>query len=202
MTKPLHKVFTLEEYFDLEYQAPTRHEFINGKIIAMPYASENHELIVSNICRHLGNALEIKSLGCRVYPSNRMLFAEACDDIYYPDAMVVCGKSEFKVHRGKMEATVNPTSVFEILSDSTQNKDKKIKGPCYRQIPSLQSYILIDQHLAHVEIYQKDKENGRWYSEILTKEADLLRVAGAEISLKQIYQHVDFPELEEENEIA
>ena len=66
----------------------------------MPYTSENHELLVSNLIILLGTAL--KGSDYRVYPSDRMLYVPQMDNYFYPDVMVVCGDSQFHTYKGKI----------------------------------------------------------------------------------------------------
>lgn len=71
---------TLEEYFEYELHSNVRNQFINGQIVPMAYTSDNHGLITGNLVRHIGNALF--DSGFRTYPSDRMVFSPACNEIY------------------------------------------------------------------------------------------------------------------------
>ena len=78
----------------------------------------------------------------------------------YPDATVVCGKPEFNESR-KPETLLNPTLLVEVLSDSTADKDRSEKFMLYRQIPSLQQYLMLDSRTCLAELYTR-QSNGTW----------------------------------------
>lgn len=59
----------------------------------------------------------------------------------YPDVSVVCGRPEYAPE--DMHAIVNPVLLVEVLSDSTEAYDRIDKAAHYRQIPSLQEYLLV-----------------------------------------------------------
>jgi len=125
------KVTTLEEYFAYEAQAEGRHEFVGGKIEAMAYTSEEHATIVHNLDVLLGNCLRKKD--CKVYPGDRMLYVEDCRSVFYPDLLLVCGEPQYHQATKNMKATLNPSVVIEILSDSTEYLDKTAKTRCYKK---------------------------------------------------------------------
>ncbi len=54
---------------------------------------------------------------------------------FYPDLVIVCGEQSFRDHKGKMKATLNPSVIIEILSDSTEEEDRIDKWGCYRTVP-------------------------------------------------------------------
>ncbi len=79
---PQAAALTLEDYFAFEMKAEGRHEFVDGKIVAMAYASEPHGKIASNLLRLLGNCLLSKD--CDVYAGDRMVFVKDCNQVFYP----------------------------------------------------------------------------------------------------------------------
>ena len=54
------KTYSIAEYLAMEDSSVEKHEFYNGKIIKMPGAKPNHNIIAANIITALNNALEIK----------------------------------------------------------------------------------------------------------------------------------------------
>jgi Uma2 family endonuclease len=78
--------------------------------------------------------------------------------IRYPDAFVVCSPRE----RGRTVIT-DPVIVFEIISDSTQHTDLVEKNDEYRETPSIQRYIILEQtHIGGIAFVRSD--DGRWTS--------------------------------------
>jgi Uma2 family endonuclease len=45
--------------------------------------------------------------------------------------------------------------IVEVLSDSTQRKDRTIKRWAYQTLPSLQEYILIEQNFVDIEVSRR-----------------------------------------------
>jgi Uma2 family endonuclease len=148
---------TPAQYFDFEEKSEVRHEFLNGDIIAMAGGSEAHSLVTGNAHGELRNAL--KNRPCRVYESNMRVKISASGLETYPDASVVCGPSKFEDLR--RQALLNPLLIIEVLSDSTETYDRGKKFWHYRQLPSLQEYVLISQDMALVEIFSR-QANDEW----------------------------------------
>jgi len=179
---------TLEEYFAFEMKAEGRHEFVEGKIVAMAYTSEPHGKIASNLNRLLGNCLLDKA--CDVYSGDRMLFVKECNQVFYPDLLLVCGEHKFYPAGPKMKATLNPTVVIEVLSDSTEHLDKTSKTMCYKKIPGLQQIVFVSQKEQHVRILEN--EDGKWIDTEFYESEDVPRIGDCDIPLHEIYRRVGF----------
>lgn len=182
------KSVTLEDYFEYEYKAERRHEFIGGKIEAMAYTSPEHGQVASNLGLALGICLREKD--CSVYIGDRMLFVRECRDVFYPDLLIVCGKHEFYQATKNMKATLNPSVVIEILSDSTEYLDKTTKTRCYKKIPSLRQIVFVSQKEKHVRILEREGE--RWIDTEFYEEGDVPRIGDCEVPLGEIYRKVEF----------
>jgi Uma2 family endonuclease len=181
---------SVEDYLAAEYSSHERHEYLNGEVRLMAYASEEHELIVANLVRLLGNCLE--GTGCRVYPSNRMLHIPECNRFYYADVIVVCGTSEFYDFKKKMKATLNPSVIIEILSDSTEEYDRHTKWHCYQKIKSLKQYLLVSQSELYLESFQRISDLNEWLFTSADQAEQTIKIGNCEISLSAIYANI-FP---------
>jgi len=182
------KGITLEEYFEFEFKAERRHEFIGGKIEAMAYTSPEHGQVASNLSLILGTCLREKD--CSVYIGDRMLFVRECRDVFYPDLLIVCGKHEFYQATKNMKATLNPSVVIEILSDTTEYVDKTTKTRCYKKIPSLQQIVFVSQKERHVRILEREGE--RWIDTEFYEEGDVPHIGDCDVPLEEIYRKVEF----------
>ena len=182
------KGVTLEEYFEFEYKAERRHEFIGGKIEAMAYTFEEHATIVHNLDVMLGVCMREED--CKVYPGDRMLFVRDCGDVFYPDLLIVCGKHEFYQATKNMKATLNPSVVIEILSNSTEYLDKTTKTRCYKKIPGLRQIVFVAQKEKHVRILEREGE--RWIDTEFYEENDVPRIGDCDVPLNEIYRKVEF----------
>jgi Uma2 family endonuclease len=152
------------EYLELERAAEERHELIDGEMFAMAGGSEEHSLIAANVCSELRGALRPKP--CKVYTSDMRIRIETMNRCTYADVTAVCGPPRFLDE--KRDTLLNPTAVFEVLSDSTESYDRGEKFAGYRTLPSLQEYVLVSQKQELVEHFHRQAD-GSW----------LLRVYGA-----------------------
>ena len=182
-----NSITSLEEYFAFEMKAEGRHEFVESKIVAMAYTSESHGKIASNLNRLLGNYLLEKA--CDVYSGDRMLFVKACNQVFYPDLLLVCGEHQFYSADPKMKATLNPLVVVEILSDSTEQHDKTNKTRCYKKIRGLQQIVFVSQKEQHVRILEN--EDGKWVDTEFYEPEDVPRIGNCDIPLQEIYRRVE-----------
>ncbi len=182
---------TLEEYFEHELVSEAKHEFINGQITPMAYTSDNHGLIATNFSAEIRQIL--KKHDGRVYAGDRMVFSPFCNEIYYPDIVVVKGQPEFYQYKENMQATLNPTILVEVLSDSTEEHDRNGKWPCYREIKSLQQFFLVSQHEPSVEYYTRMEDgSSRWIYAYANNLDASIPIGGEEVSLREIYALVNW----------
>ena len=104
--------YTPEEYLAHESAAEYKSEYYNGEIRAMAGGSRNHSLIAGNVITVLNNTLETKP--CAVYNSDLRLLVKRSGVYTYPDAMIICGKTEFQF--GRTDVVTNPVVIVEVLS--------------------------------------------------------------------------------------
>lgn len=181
--------WTLEQYFDREYKAEGKHEFLNGEIRAMAYTSEVHGKIQSNLMGRLFPCTEAHN--CELYGSDRMIYVPNCNNIYYPDLVIVCGEQEFKLHKRTMKATLNPSVLIEITSPSTESEDRIDKRDCYKTIPSLKQYIIVSHRKKAVEVYNRmEGDMNKWINSEVKEEEDFVEIGDCKILLKDIYNKV------------
>ena len=188
--QPVHR-FSIAEYYDLEEAAEYRSEFFEGEIFAMAGGSAQHSLISANLIRELGNRLKGKS--CTAYESNLRLKIEASGLRTYPDAGVYCGQLAFDAEDPRGQTALNPTVLFEVLSPSTEAYDRGKKAENYRQIPSLQAYVLVSQDRPHVEIFERVGDGFWRLSEMSGLDGGLaLPCIDVTLNLGEIYERVEF----------
>ena len=185
---------TPQDYLVRERKAAVKSEYYHGETFAMAGATREHNLIVGNVVRETGNALKARS--CEVYPSDMRVKVSSTGLYTYPDATVVCGDPEFDDEQ--FDTLLNPTVLFEVLSDSTESYDRGAKFRQYREIESLKEYVIIAPDRAGVECYTRQAD-GRW---LLQEYQALEQTATFEsinvtIELTEIYRNVAFHELDE-----
>lgn len=180
--------FTVEDYLEFEKQSETRHEYSAGEIISMAGASRRHNLINGNAFGELRNKLKGKS--CEAY-MNDMRVRTTPDDYAYPDVVVVCSEPQFEDEEYTL---LNPTVLIEVLSKTTEARDRDDKLHDYFLIDSVTDYILIAQDKMLVDHYIK-KSNDEWTLRSYTKPDDVIKLSsiGCELMLSELYAQVKFP---------
>jgi Uma2 family endonuclease len=178
------KRYTPEEYLALEEKAEYRSEFDNGLIAAMAGGSFNHSRITQNIGYSLRDKLKTS---CESLTSEVKVQVHDYQKFYYPDVLVLCGEPIFYEKRN--DTIINPILIVEVISESTEAKDRGEKMLAYRTLESLQEYVLVSQDKAIVEQYSKISD-GNWIHKatIGLKSKVKFESIEAELTLEEIYK--------------
>jgi len=183
------------QYLAKERKAEFKSQYYRGEMFAMAGASREHNLIVGNLVREIGNAL--KDRRCEVYPSDMRVKVTATGLYTYPDATVVCGDPEFE--DDQFDTLTNTTVLFEVLSDSTESWDRGGTFRHYRDIPSLKEYVMVTQDRADVERYIRQTDGGWLLQEIESTEASVrFDSIDAMVPLAEIYRNIRFEDAEKQ----
>ena len=178
---------TPKEYLAFERKATTKHEYLNGQIVAMSGASFAHNFITMNTANQLYNQL----IGgeCQVAASDMRVKVTEIDSYFYPDVVVVCG--EPVPEDNIFDTLLNPTVIVAVLSPSTETYDRGEKFEHYQQIASLKDYILISQDKVHVEHYCR--QGTGWLQTELAELEDVLSLSSidCELRLQDVYRRVE-----------
>ena len=180
---------TPEAYLELERKATTKNEYVNGETLAMAGASFAHNFITLDTTIYLSRQLmdgdcEVASTGdLRVKVSQTASY-------FYPDIVVVCGEPQ--AEDNTFDTLVNPTLIVEVLSVSTEMYDRDEKFAHYRQIDSLQEYILISQDRLQVVHYRRQEP--QWMPTEFRALEDVMPLVsiGCKLPLQHIYRRVKF----------
>jgi Uma2 family endonuclease len=180
---------TPEAYLELERKATTKNEYVNGETLAMAGASFAHNFITLDTTIYLSRQLmdgacEVASTGdLRVKVSQTASY-------FYPDIVVVCGEPQ--AEDNTFDTLVNPTLIVEVLSVSTEMYDRDEKFAHYRQIDSLQEYILISQDRVQVVHYRRQVP--QWMPTEFRALEDVMPLVsiGCKLPLQHIYRRVKF----------
>ena len=182
------RVYSFDEYFELEEHAPFKSEFRNGKVIAMPNGTNEHGLIIGSL--HFYLKLAIRSLQAKALVCNSEIkvFITAINEGLHPDVSIVIGE---RANYKKNKAITNPTIIFEVLSEGTQGYDRGEKFRKYKHLPSFREYVLIEQDQAVVDVFQR-LDGGIWQmTSFIGLEATMsLNTLDIHIKLSDIYEDV------------
>ncbi|WP_160148344.1 Uma2 family endonuclease [[Leptolyngbya] sp. PCC 7376] len=184
-TNPIPKM-TVEEYLIWEEQQDNRYEYIDGEIIAMTGGSIPHNDLAVNLLIALKDHLKPKS--CRVNISDVKVQAKANSRYFYPDVVVSCHPEDQQAKK----LIQYPTVIIEVLSPSTGKYDTTDKLKYYRQIPSLQEYLLIASDKILVELYQRQPDTEKFwlYSSYGEGETFMVPSIEFECSVDTLYENV------------
>jgi Uma2 family endonuclease len=179
------RLFTIQEYLEMENAALEKHEYYKGEIFAMSGAGYRHNIISINIITSLKNRLKLK--GCRPYGSDMRINIPENTLFTYPDISIFCG--EVKTLKEDQNTAIYPIAIIEILSPSTRNYDRGEKFMLYRAIPSLTDYVLIDAEAIHTEHFSINKQK-LWQLKEYDKisEAIFLETFDVKLPLEEIYE--------------
>lgn len=196
MAAPLTQAhLTPEEYIDLERKMLPgseiiRNEYLRGELIAMSGASRAHNLITSNISGEL--RAQLKSRRCETYTNEMRVSTPLTTSYFYPDVVVVCGELRFE--DDVFDTLLNPIILMEVLSPSTEAYDRGEKFAHYRQLTSLQEYILVAQDQVRVEHYLRQEKQWLFTDFQKLEETLFLPSIQCELLLREIYERVTFPD--------
>jgi Uma2 family endonuclease len=175
----------------LEENCEYRSEYENGEIIAMAGGSLNHQQIIANFTEFLGS--KVRGKRCRVLPTEMKIWIEDIRKFYYPDVTVICDKPKF--YKKRDDTIENPKIIIEVLSKSTEAKDRGEKFYAYRTLDSLEEYVLISQDKILIEKYTKQSD-GSWkfLATIGFDSVVEFKSVGITLKLSEIYDFIEFEE--------
>ncbi|MBV8780002.1 MAG: Uma2 family endonuclease [Phycisphaerae bacterium] len=183
--------YTIAEYLKMEETATDRHEYHDGEILAMSGGTYRHSRINTNLLVALGNRL--RGNPCEPLDSNMRVRIASRASYIYPDISIVCGGPTFDVDDPKKTTITNPRVVIEVLSDSTERYDRGRKFDLYREVTSLEEYVLVSQHEPAIATFHRQAD-GAWlfmtWSGLTPSVA--LRSMSLTIPLAEIYSRVEF----------
>ena len=146
--------FTPQEYFVWEDQQPERYEYFDGEVYAMAGGSLPHADIALNIATAVKQALKA---GCKVRNSDAKVAISENGPFTYPDVSVSCDDRD----RTAPQFIQFPCLIVEVLSPSTEAYDRGGKFKLYRQLDSLQEYVLVGSETKLVEVFRRNP-SGSW----------------------------------------
>jgi Uma2 family endonuclease len=136
---------TPEQYLQAEKSADVRRELVAGQLHEMNGVSRAHNLIAVALVAELHAALRPP---LRVYVSDVKVRVD--DDFYYPDLVVsdepLAGESYY---------LTEPVAIIEILSPTTEIRDRLEKRIAYQRLPSLLEYALVAQEGRSIEVFRR-----------------------------------------------
>ncbi len=188
-SQPSSRYMTVEEWRELQQTSPdVKYEYLNGRVYAMAGGTLDHGSIGINVCSILREKLAEKGSPCRVYNSD---VAVRLSPAHYtlPDATVTCDEQD----RGPNLEIQSPRVIVEVLSNSTEARNRGEKFRRSREHPAVQEYVLISTKYQLVELYRRSPEG--WLLHVFGPD-DTIELASLGISfpIAALYKYTEVPE--------
>ena len=173
---------SVAEYLRTETESLVKREYVDGFVYALhgqAGASKPHSRICANITEALNP--DARRMGCRLYQSDMKLRLSSSTTFFYPDILVACGPDD-----PDDNFETEPCLLIEVLSPSTAANDRLGKFSAYTALPSLQTYLMVEQAERH--IYAYERRGSDWVLSELQGTGEVsLSCLGTALSLDQVY---------------
>ena len=184
----------VEQYHALDDSTDGLYEYWHGLVIMLrppSFAYRDHALVdlAGGSPAHAALSARLASLldqglpqdsSCIVYSSDvKLKLAE--DHYVHPDVAVSCAEQE-------EGALTQPTVLIEVLSPSTEKRDRGAKLKAYKGLPSMQEYMLIGSEEKEIVVYRREN-NWRPYH---YNEGDIVELTSLHVSFPfdAVYQRI------------
>jgi Uma2 family endonuclease len=149
---------TVDQYLAFELKSPSRHEYLAGEVFAMTGSGAQHNALAARLfaatAAHLSGS---PWLGFRSEVKVRVR-TNMRDYFYYPD-MLVISEPDHRADGGDQAAFVcSPRLLAEVISPATENIDRREKSMMYREIATLEEYVLVAQDKCEVTIFRRREQ--------------------------------------------
>ena len=185
---------TVEQYLALDESSDAKYEYLDGyvfmlrppssayddqAVLDMAGGSVAHAALCARLALVLGNALADGP--CMVYTSDaRLKLAER--QYFYPDVTVACSEQA-----GTM--LTHPVVVIEVLSPTTEKRDRGAKFKDYQALSSMQEYVLVGSEYKAIEVHRRE---GNFWRQYHYREGDIVELAsiGVSFPFDEVYHRI------------
>jgi Uma2 family endonuclease len=184
---------TVEQYLALDESSDAKYEYLDGYVFMLRPPSSAYDdqaadmaggsVAHAALCARMASLLDqaLTDGSCMVYTSDaRMRLAER--QYVYPDLTVACGEQA-----GTMLS--NPAVVIEVLSPTTEKRDRGAKFKAYKTLPSVQEYMLVGSEYRAIEIHRRE---GNFWRQYHYREGDLVELTslGVSFPFDEVYRRI------------
>jgi Uma2 family endonuclease len=185
---PVEQYLALDESTDGKYEyldgivfmlRPPSSAYAENALVDMAGGSVGHAALCARIATLVNVALGDSP--CMAYTSDaRMRLAEM--RYLYPDVTVACDQEAGSV-------LANPTVVIEVLSPTTEKRDRGAKFKVYKTLPSVQEYVLVGSEYRAIEVHRRE---GNFWRQYHYREGDLveLKSIGVSFPFDALYRRI------------
>jgi Uma2 family endonuclease len=151
---------SFRDYVVAEEHSDLKHEWLDGGVYAMSGGVPEHSRLAAAVIAQL--SAQLKGKPCCVFTSDLRIRVAASGLATYPDVSVICGAIVGDPEDA--HSATNPTVLVEVLSPSTESYDRGKKFFHYKQIETLQHYVLVSQDRPYIEWFSRGPKDvaGVW----------------------------------------
>jgi len=157
--------FTYEDYLKLTTYSDKRYEILEGELYMVPSPNTRHQRISRNLEFILYRFVEERGLGEILYAPYDVILSFT--DVTQPDIIYVSKERAEVITEKNIEGA--PDLVIEILSPSSQERDRDIKKKVYAKA-GVREYWIVDPEEKAVEVYRMGKKgytlSGRFFDKL------------------------------------
>lgn len=184
----LHGIPMDEDAFERLIAGETsyKYELIDGMLYNMTGSSPKHSDIAGQIEFHL--RLQMGRCGpCRVH--HEQYVAIPGHTPLCPDVVLTCDRGDWDDGKTSRPYRIqSPLIIVEVLSPSTEKRDREVKFALYQLCPTLEVYVLASQYEPCIEVYRKEND---WLPEVFTSgQTAHLDQLDLELAVDEIYEGV------------
>ncbi len=184
MALPNRPQISVEEYFRLDRESiEARYEYIDGQIRMLVGGTPDHSKVAANIIGVLFGSLA--DTRCSIYTADVYVSLSSTRYVH-PDVSVSCDERD----QDQKEIIKYPCLVVEVLSPSTEAIDRGRKLALYRELLSVQEYVLVEPQFLWLEVFRREKSNLWTYHTFGPDDVVTLTSIGVQFPLKKIYRNV------------
>ncbi len=177
------RIYTVDEYLELELASEVKHEFVDGILIEMPGESKRANEIAGNI--YIALRQGVKGKPYKVYNHDVKLRTVPGRRYRYPDIMVVPADDTEHTHVANRALVT-----VEVTSENSSGVDHDEKFHEYVGMPSVECYLIVSQAEVLVEVYQRT--GTKWEYAFYTELTDsfTLHALGLTVNVAEVYEGV------------
>ena len=177
---------TLEEFLRWDDGTDRRYELIDGFPVAMAPPARAHGIL----CARLGGLIDAALRSrrpCAAQIEAGIARPDGDDSFYVADIAVSC-----QPYTQGEQLVQEPILIVEILSPSTERRDRRVKLPAYRQMETVQEILLVASDERYAELHRRAGK--QWITEILRgNEARISLISvSVEIAIADLYEGIAF----------
>lgn len=182
MDTVIDRPWTVESFLAWEDRQEGKHEFDGLDIIPMTGGTIAHQDIIFAIRTALTRLLAGSPY--RIVQEMRLRIGNR---VRYPDVLIANTDAD-QTATTLTDALV----IFEVLSADTATTDRVIKLNEYAELPSLRTYVLLEQTCIGATVLHREPGQP-WTATALTEGAIALPDLGIEVPLPDLYRDLTFP---------